>query len=685
MCVRPFAFLALAAGSLVVALPPTASAQFDDPLPKGAKVRLGTTRMRDINAWAGAGLLPDGTRLLAFSVNGVTRIDIASGKPVGKATRLPATGIGTRAALSADGKRAASSNFAGAIVWDTSSGATIAKIDRRVSYAEWSDALSADGKTLAVGGAKDDRAKDKPVTAGVWDVDTQTQRCEVAVLQNQSANVALSGDGKVLATWGVHSEPNPAGNRPDPAKDFGRIVQFWDAGSGKSLSRTQLDGFGQPVVALTSDGKLAALASGLGTVRLVEPFTGAVQRQLFGRAGMGLRVAFSPDGKLVAAAAADGSVQVWQTVDGKRVAAVECPIGLLSANIRELRFTSNERAVVFAVVGSTALVWEVPSGKLLTPAGGHLGQVSAVTFAADGKEILTGGQDGALLRWNATTGKALGEIVLRPGGSPQPVRLGSASVAFAPGGRIAIVDRSTRVAYDLDTGAPLFAIPNGYEARALLASDGRTLVAAPTLPFGQEPPQTIALTVWDIATGTRLATLELPAGELLAADVSPDRKRLLTALGTRPGKDGKSELLLTGWSLDAGGKKLGQLGVPGGFGTTLLAPAPDNATALVGTPNGKLIVFDIALGQSLREIDTQRQAVTAVPVFAPDGKSFAVGLGGNFTSSLGSVRIYESENGKLLRTFPGHLGSVTCLAYSPDGQMLASGSADTTVLLWQLN
>ena len=165
------------------------------------------------------------------------------------------------------------------------------------------------------------RDKDKGVTATVWDVDGNKLLATVMPVQNETAYVALSPDGKRLATWGYHYERN-AKEPPNPDADPARQVQFWDATTGKELAKVTVPGgFSPSAVVFGPSSSLAAASAANGAIYLFDPATGAANGLLLGRSRQGRRLAFSPDGKTLVAAGDDGSIHAgpWPMASGSAI------------------------------------------------------------------------------------------------------------------------------------------------------------------------------------------------------------------------------------------------------------------------------------------------------------------------------------------------------------------------------
>ena len=187
---------------------------------------------------------------------------------------------------------------------------------------------------------------------------------------------------------------------------------------------------GVTAVAFSRDGKLLAAAHGDGTVRLWDPATGqAVGAPLLadlgaksGPAGIGVfGVAFSPDGKLLATADADGTVRLWDPATGKPTAApiqanTQTAVGQDAQisgrpGVFRVAFSPDGKLLATADDDGTVKLWNPATGQ---PAGAplHAGVnffkategVLGVAFSPDGKLLATADNDGTVKMWNPATG-----------------------------------------------------------------------------------------------------------------------------------------------------------------------------------------------------------------------------------------------------------------------------------------
>ncbi|WP_337307963.1 MULTISPECIES: nSTAND1 domain-containing NTPase [unclassified Streptomyces] len=181
--------------------------------------------------------------------------------------------------------------------------------------------------------------------------------------------------------------------------------------------------------------------------------------------------------------------------------------------------------------------------------------------------------------------------------------------------------------------------------------------------------------LWDVAGRRQLAALDGGSRQVHTAAFSPDGRTVVA------GHDGWEAGL---WDV----RTRKQTAVLTGAGGPALY-TPDGDKIATGGRQGKVLLWDARTHQRIDELRVHRSDEDAGPshlAFSPDGTTLAVTVGGvrASNSDQSEVQLWNVREGRRTATLKGHTGQVTSLAFSPDGETLATGASDATARLWDV-
>jgi WD40 repeat protein len=478
-----------------------------------------------------------------------------------------------------------------------------------------------------------------------------------------SLESAISADKNILALGGLH-----------------RHIHLWDLRTQNFLG--DLKGSGNPIV-LNKNGALLACGNE-SAVSVWDTRNRKRMIEIDGHKDDIRGIAFSPDGQTLATASYggtitwpwqknkyDNSVALWDIKSGREIQRWQMrkgqgPFGLI--------FSPNGRFIAIGKLASGGLLLrDLSNGEEVQTLRNIYGGSICINFSSDERFLALGsfGSTYNMYLWDMRDNRE----VWRLEAHQFPVD----SVDFSPSGRTLVsvtrdywgsyfgVDEPVRI-WDVKSGKEAYKL--GYISRdevysVAFSPDGRFLASGGGL----------SAYVWDVSTGQEIQEIKEDIGVVYSVAVSPDGNSLASG-----GLFGACLWdIKRGWQIDKMKIKDKSYGV----NNVVFSPNGQNlAVSLTKQPliqekvTNDLLLWNITENRKVRRLKGHFSSILHI-AFSPNGQYLAS------ASVDRSVILWNVASCRKVHRLRGHKDNVTCVAFSANGEFVASGSRDKTVILWK--
>lgn len=400
-------------------------------------------------------------------------------------------------------------------------------------------------------------------------------------------------------------------------------------------------------------------------------------------------VAFSPDGKTVLSGSWDKTLRLWDVATGLELRCFNGHTG----QVYSVAFSKDGLSAVSGSEDGTIISWDLQSGEKIRVFHGHTGPIYSVVFSADGHSIVSGSRDKTIKQWDFQTGRELHTF----SGLVDPIT----AVAFSPdGSKIIAASGKKLFLWDAASHKQLrfFEGHSGFIEFVTFSPDSRSVLSG-----GDDD----TMKLWNVSTGKEIRSFKGHRQWVASGKFSHDGKFIVSGSGDR------SVML---WSVETGDLIRSFQGHTDSVAR--VAFSKDSRTILSGSRDASMLLWDTESGKKLqifRGTTTPLYSVgfstdsTALESIAWSGKSRSFNLingqlidlpnkavkpvsafaiyQNNPLMAVGerkTIKLWDMTSNKELISFQGHSETVECLAFSPAGNLVASGSDDKTIRVWDV-
>lgn len=238
------------------------------------------------------------------------------------------------------------------------------------------------------------------VSTIAWSPDNMT--LATGSLESWDSNIRLwrASDGQLLRTLVGHTDRIDSfvwshDGRTLASASIDYTIRFWRVADGGLLQTLEMgtviwDMVGSP------DGRLLAAGLGDNTIKVWQMEDGRLLHTLRGHTGGVYRVAWSPDGQLLASVSPyDKTIRVWRVQDGQLLHSLD----EYAATIRSVAWSPDGQLLAFGSDDNTVRIWRARDGRLLRTFEGHAYSVWNVVWSPDGQLLASMSKDGKVMVW----------------------------------------------------------------------------------------------------------------------------------------------------------------------------------------------------------------------------------------------------------------------------------------------